>query len=261
MRLGRIVVALIFIPLLLLAVILRGPFLLAMVLLGTGAAAAEFSLMFHRRGVAVPVVATVLVAWAYVWATADHVSLWPWLGAALGVGLLGSLLQRASLRERAQNLVLAVVGGTYLGLLMRYALLIGELPKGDAWGVLVLLGVWGADTGAFVAGGRFGRRLLVPAISPSKTWEGVAGGLLLAIGAVALLSALLPISPLHVVPLGCAITGAAVLGDLVESSVKRLARVKDAGHLLGEHGGFLDRMDSLLLVLPVVYGYATLFAR
>jgi phosphatidate cytidylyltransferase len=122
--------------------------------------------------------------------------------------------------------------------------------NGASWLLWLLLLVWGADIGAYFAGRRFGRFKLAPAVSPGKTWEGAVGGLLLSLivcggGLIALgYSAgwLLTIAGLAAV---------SVVGDLFESVLKRVRGVKDSGNLLPGHGGILDRIDSVLAVLPV----------
>lgn len=109
-----------------------------------------------------------------------------------------------------------------------------------------------ADSAAYFAGRRFGRHKLAPAISPGKTWEGVAGAAL----GVALYVLALPPSAIETAPLLILLAAAwgllalSIFGDLLESWIKRLAGVKDSGTLLPGHGGVLDRIDSLLAVLP-----------
>jgi phosphatidate cytidylyltransferase len=123
---------------------------------------------------------------------------------------------------------------------------------------LVLGLVWIADTAAYFAGNAFGRRRLAPAISPGKTWEGVAGAVAATL-AYAIIFAV-PGAPLAAyarqagwtgylgaVVLLCAVS---VLGDLFESALKRQAGVKDSGSMLPGHGGILDRIDSILSALP-----------
>ncbi len=126
--------------------------------------------------------------------------------------------------------------------------------SGARWVLFVLLLIWTADTAAYFAGRRFGRRKLAPAVSPGKSWEGLYGAL--AGTAVLALAAM----PLLGVPGGqavpflllCLVTVvSSVLGDLFESLIKRTAGVKDSGHLLPGHGGILDRIDSLTAAAPV----------
>ena len=109
------------------------------------------------------------------------------------------------------------------------------------------LGVWGADSFAYLVGSRWGRTRLAPRISPAKTWEGFAAGLLGAAAVAALVGA-----PL--VGLAAGLVGPA--GDLAESAVKRAAGVKDAGTILGPHGGILDRFDAMFVVAPIVWCWA-----
>src|SRR5665647_516502 len=111
-----------------------------------------------------------------------------------------------------------------------------------------------SDTGGYTAGVLLGRNLLAPSVSPKKTWEGLAGSLLLAsaVGAVGMVVAF-DANPLIGIALGLASVLTATLGDLAESLIKRDLELKDMGSLLPGHGGVLDRIDSLLLTAPLVY--------
>ena len=123
----------------------------------------------------------------------------------------------------------------------------------DPWLLVCFLGIiWMGDTGAFVIGNAFGRHKLAPKFSPGKTWEGAIGGFLAALLVTALWS-LLRLDLLRFdLLLVAAITAiVAQLGDLLESVIKRGAGVKDSSSLLPGHGGFFDRMDSMLLATPV----------
>ncbi|CAG8998492.1 MAG: Phosphatidate cytidylyltransferase [Candidatus Celerinatantimonas neptuna] len=125
---------------------------------------------------------------------------------------------------------------------------------GAGWVVYVLLLVWAADSGAYFTGRQFGRLKLAPKVSPKKTVEGLAGGLILAM--VVCFITLTFFKP-HVqsawVFAGCSLLTAlaSVIGDLFESMLKRDAGIKDSGTLLPGHGGLLDRIDSLTAALPV----------
>lgn len=128
------------------------------------------------------------------------------------------------------------------------------------WLLFAFLLVWAADTGAYFAGRRFGRHKLAPSISPGKTWEGVAGGLLLTIAAGALAVVVLPAEMTPAWFLLIALVFAvSVVGDLFESLLKRQAGVKDSGTLLPGHGGVLDRLDSLLAAAPMLIVAGTKF--
>jgi phosphatidate cytidylyltransferase len=135
-----------------------------------------------------------------------------------------------------------------------------NVPSGVGWGLMLLLVVWGYDTGAYLTGRWAGRHRLVDHISPSKTIEGFAGGLVVAtLGATigALVLGLDLWHPLLIGPIGGL---AAQAGDLAESMVKRAAGRKESGFLVPGHGGILDRIDSFLFAAPAVAGYALLVA-
>jgi phosphatidate cytidylyltransferase len=128
----------------------------------------------------------------------------------------------------------------------------------DTWLMLAVMAlVWVADVAAYFAGRTFGRHKLAPAISPGKTWEGVAGAVVgvLTYGGIVLafspLAGKLPLSlPLFVLLL-LVLTAVSVMGDLFESLLKRQAGIKDSSQLLPGHGGVLDRIDALTSTLPV----------
>lgn len=129
--------------------------------------------------------------------------------------------------------------------------------QADAWTLLALLGiVWIADSFAYLAGMRWGRRKLAPEISPGKTWEGVVGAVAaVAVYYVALSSAGIPdnriFKGLAGVSVFAVVTAMSIEGDLLESWIKRVAGVKDSGRLLPGHGGVLDRIDGLTSTMPV----------
>ena len=134
------------------------------------------------------------------------------------------------------------------------------MPDGALLIFFVVLVSWSGDTGAYVVGKAMGRRALAPIISPKKTYEGLAGGLVLAcLMALAARAWFLPgFSVVDFVALGILLTTAGLMGDLAESAVKRSAGFKDSGALIPGHGGMLDRLDSLLFTSPAFYYYVTI---
>ncbi|WP_284451851.1 phosphatidate cytidylyltransferase [Methylophaga thalassica] len=118
----------------------------------------------------------------------------------------------------------------------------------------VMVTVWLADTGGYFAGKRYGKHALAPAVSPNKTWEGVAGGVLFAsIWAIGFYWVKTPttITLFEWLLLAVVTVAVSIVGDLFESLYKRAFSVKDSGSLLPGHGGILDRIDSLIAAVPV----------
>lgn len=135
-----------------------------------------------------------------------------------------------------------------LGWLFLVTLLI---ERGPLWVLFLFALVAAADVGAFFSGRAFGRRKLAPAVSPGKTWEGVAGGLVLA-GLIGFAGAWwLGLSAAPAVVVAAGIAAFSILGDLTVSMLKRHVGFKDTGTIFPGHGGILDRIDSLLAAMPL----------
>lgn len=143
----------------------------------------------------------------------------------------------------------------YLPFLLGLLPLLARHPRGGP-GLLLALGLAVAlsDVGAFAFGRLFGRRALASRVSPSKTWAGVLGNLVGAALGIAMLVQHVP-AGVPIVALVVLTAIGAIWGDLLESLLKRAAQVKDSGAWLPGFGGLLDRLDSLLLVVPLVYTF------
>ncbi|TDR50179.1 phosphatidate cytidylyltransferase [Halomonas ventosae] len=199
-------------------------------------------------------VAGLAVVMALFWASGAVLSAWPlWLGA---LGWLANLYwvtgypaRLAQWRSTGMRLAMGlwVLLPTWVG----FSVL---REGGTVWLLFVLLLVWGADIGAYFVGRTFGRHKLAPSVSPGKTWEGVAGGLavtsLLAVG-FATWQGLGVAGGLVLLLATAVVTLASVLGDLLESMLKRHRGIKDSSQLLPGHGGVLDRVDSLTAAVPL----------
>ncbi|HEX6031703.1 MAG TPA: phosphatidate cytidylyltransferase [Tepidiformaceae bacterium] len=148
----------------------------------------------------------------------------------------------------------------YIGLLFSTVVLVRDADHGRAWVFLGILATFATDTGAYTVGRLIGRHKLAPKISPKKTREGAVGGWVAGTAAVFALNALFDtdVSAATIAPLAILLPLAAQAGDLFESWMKRRMGVKDASGLLPGHGGFMDRLDSVLFVMPTVYVFLRL---
>ena len=150
-----------------------------------------------------------------------------------------------------------IAGILYVGWLLSYFVALRELDSGKAWVSLATFTTSGSDTAAFFVGRALGSHKLAPSISPGKTWEGAIAGVIGAIAVSLLLVTIfsLPIGYSQAILLGTIVSIFGQLGDLAESLLKRNMGVKDSGKLIPGHGGFLDRIDSIIFTGIVVYYY------
>ena len=170
-----------------------------------------------------------------------------------------------SLHPKLKNIWSSPVARLIMGLFILLPMWVGfvqikSYPFNDYLIMYVMFVVWGADVGAYFAGRTFGKRKLAPSVSPGKTWEGVYGGLattmLFAVIAGLILQSktMMDLSVKQWVLLFAitlAVTVVSVVGDLVESMVKRHRGIKDSSNLLPGHGGVMDRIDSMTAALPI----------
>jgi phosphatidate cytidylyltransferase len=157
-------------------------------------------------------------------------------------------------RPSVGGMAVTLLGIYWIGLALAHAVLLRGLPHGLGIVIDVLVGTFLGDTGAYLGGHLFGRRPLAPGISPNKTVEGLAIGMLCAVLGVWIAGRYqewLPAS--HALVLGVGVALVAPMGDMFESFVKREARTKDSGGLFGPHGGALDRLDAVLFAAVVGY--------
>lgn len=154
--------------------------------------------------------------------------------------------------DDAAIMVLAVL---YVGLGFHFFMSARNMAGGLATLFYALLIVWITDSGAYLVGRKLGKHKLAPRISPNKTWEGSIGGTVISVIVSAIYIYFFPQtyswSVMLIISLIASCAGQ--FGDLIESALKRYYNVKDSGKILPGHGGILDRFDSLLLVLPVLY--------
>jgi phosphatidate cytidylyltransferase len=235
----------------------RDPLLLgALMSVMAGFAAAEFYAM-ERRESRLPnerfgVIAAVLMPIsAAIWGLSG---LSTTVTALIGASLIWHV---AFVRVRTTDTTTTVFGAVYTGFLLAYlVLVVRDFVHGRELALALVLGVWANDSLAYLVGSTFGHHKMMPRISPKKSWEGFIAG---AFGTIAVwvgLALLFPqvgVSLPMAIAVGVLVGGTVVIGDLFESRMKREAGVKDSGSALPGHGGFLDRLDSLILVGLIAY--------
>lgn len=188
-----------------------------------------------------------------------------WEAAMLGLMAVGICTRRFFSRgneSTLRSIAATLLGMVYVAFLFNFVLKVFFDPRiQGAWFVLFFVLVTKfSDAGAYAVGSLIGRHHMIPRISPGKTWEGTAGGIVVATGlglALILVSGgrLDPLGWGHAVILGMLLSTAAVVGDLVESLLKREAGIKDSGRWFPGIGGVLDLLDSLLFNAPLMYLY------
>jgi phosphatidate cytidylyltransferase len=179
------------------------------------------------------------------------------------IAIMGLELTRKDNRRAVYHVATTVFGIVYVAYLGSHLVLLRELPwlidrsydMGARFVFLAFTMTWASDTGAYLVGKTLGRRPLLPRVSRGKTWEGAMGGVAFA-GIAGGISALTFADFLHVgwgVALGAVCSMIGLLGDLFESMLKRDAEIKDTSRIIPGHGGVLDRFDSLLFTVPLIY--------
>ncbi len=258
----RLITGLIALPVVLGAAYLGGWWLVLMVLVLACVGVVEFCMLGRNRGVEGSAVIAIPVTVAVV--AGIHLAMPEiWLGALLLCAplafVLDSIRFEHSTRTKTIKALITLAAVLYVAVPSGMLVAMRSLPNGFVWLLMLFLVTWGTDSFAYIGGRLWGRTKLAPQISPKKTVEGaivgIFGGI---IPATAVLLAAGLLSPLAMVPvlLGPAL---AILGDLVESGLKRGFQVKDS-HLSGldilpGHGGVLDRVDGLILVTATTYLY------
>jgi phosphatidate cytidylyltransferase len=225
------------------------------------AAAVEWSRALKRQGrriPLIPIIAAIVGMGIATWYAKPE-----GLVVALLVGGAGVVAWRLS-DERIENTLAdsmaAMLTLMWIPFLASFVVLL-ELAE-DGW-IRVLIFVFavaGNDTGGLFFGSKFGKRKLLPRVSPSKTWEGFAGGVIVGTSAATVAAFFLLDGRWYIgATVGLACTLAAVIGDLAESAIKRDIDIKDMSSALPGHGGILDRLDSMVFAAPVAYVVFALF--
>jgi phosphatidate cytidylyltransferase len=262
----RVMVAAIALPVLVAVILLGGWAFAGLVFAALMLAGIEYARLLRQGDYRPPewlVLALIALALGAVWF--DRPS---WRDPGIGLLLTGGLFYAVWSREHGRanaviDLALAVFGGAYIGWLGSNLLAVRKLADG-AYLTLFLYGcVIVTDSAAYFVGRRWGKRKLSPLVSPKKTWEGYAGGVISGpiFGALAALPATDALPVGHGALIGLLIGVLGTVGDLGESAIKRHVGAKDSSHLIPGHGGMLDRLDSVLVAATIGYYYLVWFVR
>jgi len=185
-----------------------------------------------------------------------------------GFIIISLYLPALKLKDIQARFGIIMTGVIYPSLFLAFLSMIRDADYGNkfggAWVILfIITTIWVCDTAAYFGGTRFGKNKLAPVVSPNKTWEGAAfgffGAFLWAIIVSHVLQPMLSMQDCIIIAVIIGTVGQ--LGDLVESSFKRSARVKDTGTIFGAHGGMFDRFDSLIAATPVIFIYFVLMGK
>ncbi|MCA9473057.1 MAG: phosphatidate cytidylyltransferase [Nitrospirales bacterium] len=263
--LERVYPALLFAPLFYLVVRYAPPIaFFALIVVVAGLALWEFTKMTEHSSpslssLLISFTSLVLILTLLQWTTHDGLT---GFFTLLLIGLLIFLMfAPGRLRQMISHPLGMLFGVFYIGLCLGHLLLIRKLESGDLLIFFVILVTWAADTAGYYVGASIGTRAIAPRLSPKKTIEGFMAGMIFSmLMAVLCHFWFLPsLSIVHCLVLGILLSCVGLLGDLAESAFKRSAGIKDSGSLIPGHGGFLDRIDSLLLTAPTFYYYMLTF--
>jgi phosphatidate cytidylyltransferase len=263
----RAMSAAVLVPPLLLVLVLGGVWIVALVLVATALAAVEVFRLLRSAGYQSVPALGIALALGLVLDAAAPVQLEGSGLILVAIGLILAAVGAFAKRDPREGLPtwFSTVFGALYASLLAFVVRLGdaapEPPAGAVLGVLggqrgwillLILGVWAYDTGAYFVGRRFGHRKFLTHISPSKTYAGLVGGLIACTAVVTAIAVGLGEPATSGLLLGPLLAGAAQAGDLAESMLKRAAGAKDSGTLIPGHGGILDRVDSFLFAAPVV---------
>lgn len=256
----RIISALIGIPAWIF-IIHQGDILLAfsvmiLVILGTY----EFKGML--KGINVFLGPVIIAELVFIWGAWSQSPYW----LELGIGLCFLLVlflaivkyPELKIEDLAANFFILI----YVGWSLTHIILLRNTINGALIVIYLFIVIWSTDTGAYFAGRFFGKRRLAPLISPNKTVEGSVGGLIASVIAAVVFNGFFQVFTLPFLLVSTLlISSLGQLGDLVESSFKRLGGLKDSGHIIPGHGGILDRFDSTILTAPMLFYLLLFFSR
>ncbi|MGC1181764.1 phosphatidate cytidylyltransferase [Legionella sp.] len=255
MFLPRLITSLILVPLVLLLIFYGYPWLLAGIILfiylGTGRECFQL-IPLKKTGTQIGFLVLLFLC---LWLCGYLFSYWLDVGLVLWVfNIIAILTFPSSQQWWGKPLVIAGVFCILLPLFIQSLINLYYLPQGKFLLVYLLFLIWASDIGAYLSGKLMGKHKLIPQVSPGKSWEGVLGGIILAmiianVGGIYFAS----IAKMHWFILALCTVIISIFGDLFISILKRRCHLKDTGAIIPGHGGLLDRLDSLIAAVPLFY--------
>jgi phosphatidate cytidylyltransferase len=256
----RIITAAIGIPILLGIAYMGGNYWAGFITLLTAVVLLEYFAMMRHQGFQPIILPAFLIAFILLFRAQLSQNLVGLLFTGLLLMILSMVLRYPRINH--SDLALSLFAAFYTGFLFSYALALTEFGRSFHILLLIFILTWASDVGGYLFGRLWGKNKMVPQLSPGKTWEGAIGAVLLTIIAALLYKYLIKMEYLgvvYIIMLGLLASVAAQLGDLLESSIKRYFGVKDSSQIIPGHGGVMDRFDSFMLMLPVVYYFLVVF--
>ncbi len=268
---SRLLVAVIFIPLLIYIMLQGDLLLLVFTNVIIGVSLFEFFKMMKKSGREVGVeigLGLGLAIPTYTYLQYKEIvnveKILPMLVAAGIILLLTERILKKEIKGTSAFVGNTLLGVFYISFMFSHIFGVRSLPNGGKWLLTIQILMWIADSAAYFVGINFGKKFFkegLSPISPKKSKEGLIGSVIFTILAMFVIKAIffknmnISLIQMIIVPTIVALIG--MLGDLAESMFKREFEIKDSGNILGGHGGILDRFDSLIFVLPVIYYYFT----
>jgi phosphatidate cytidylyltransferase len=255
MLLKRIIVAVIFIPILIFFILWGGFAFLGLVCAIIGCGLFEFYRGMKIRGLSANIGILLGVGIPISFYLMGKEAFPSVLTLAIFLLFLGQFFEFEP-RRSSTNTFINIGGILYISFLFSYILLLRKLSGiGTALTITVFFATWMGDTGAYFIGEKWGKHKLLPEISPHKSKEGFVGAILISLSAIFISRLWFPLPLIHTLIMGVLIGIMGQMGDFFESIIKRQVGIKDFGRLLPGHGGVLDRFDSLLFTVPLFYYY------
>ncbi|NQT73823.1 MAG: phosphatidate cytidylyltransferase [Chloroflexi bacterium] len=255
----RVISAVVAIPIILAAIWFGDPWLSIVVALFVLLGAFEFYRLGNSAGWQPFTIIGIVLALLFILNThSDDEKTTPLLITGAVLIPLARIIWQYDGQKAFVNWTWTVAGIFYVGWMMSHIVQLRDMDDGRDWVIIAIFATFASDTSAYFTGRALGKHKMAPAISPGKTWEGAIGGLLgaaIATVVLAIITGIDEIGYLKIIPLGFLISIFAQAGDLTESALKRNASAKDAGSLIPGHGGVLDRLDSLIFTVVLVYYY------